>query len=65
MIPINGIHVGTIAIDKAALGMDDITDLLDVVFKQPQGVGIGDHNAGGIFVHGLGNRGRLQDAVGP
>ena len=59
----DGVHVGAVAVDQAALAVNDVGHLADVFFKQPQGVGIGDHDAGGIFVHELCHRFGQQDTV--
>ena len=37
----NGIHVGTVAEDEAALVVDNVRHLFDVFFEQSQGIGIG------------------------
>ncbi len=47
----HGVHVGPVAVDQPALGVHDGGDLADVLLEQPQGVGVGDHDAGGVGVH--------------
>jgi hypothetical protein len=52
----DGVHVGTVAVDQPPLGMNDVGHLTDIVLEQPQGVGVGDHDAGSVLVHELGHR---------
>ncbi len=61
----DGVHVGPVAVDQAALGVHHCGHLLDVVFEKTQGVGVGDHDAGGVFVHEGVHQLRGQDAVLP
>ena len=44
--------------------MDDVTDFFDIFFKQAQGVGVGDHDTGGVFIHQLFHCFGIDDAVG-
>ena len=60
--PHDGIHIGPIAIHLPTFGMNNIRDLFDVLFKQPQGVGVGDHDAGRILIHHFGNGFSRQDS---
>jgi hypothetical protein len=59
----DGVHVGAVAVDQAALGMNDVGHLTDVVFEQPQGVGVGDHDAGGVLVHQFRHRFGQQNPI--
>ena len=47
----DGVHIRTVSVNQAALGMDDFRHLLDVIFKEAQGVGVGHHDPDGVFVH--------------
>ena len=40
-----GVHVGTIAIDQSAGIMDDLDCFHDLLFKETEGIGVGDHQA--------------------
>ena len=44
------IHVGAVHVDEAAGVMDDLTNLLDVSFKQPERVGVRQHKPGDVTV---------------
>ena len=60
----HGVHVGPVAVDQPALGVHDGGDLADVLLEQPQGVGVGDHDAGGVGVHCRRDVLGRQDALG-
>ena len=45
------VHVGAVHIQQRALGVQDVRDLGDVFLEHAEGVGIGDHDPGDIFVH--------------
>ena len=49
-----GVHVGTIEVDESAVGVDDLTDLFDMLFKDPMGGRVGDHDGGQLLAVGLG-----------
>ena len=53
--PHDGVHIGPVAVDEPAPLVDDPGDLPDVLLEQPQGVGIGDHDPCGRFVHQRGH----------
>ena len=42
------IHVGAIHVDKSAGVVDDLTDLLDVPLKEPERVGVREHEPGNV-----------------
>ncbi len=41
-----GVEVGTVEVDLAAVGVDDLADLANLFFEDAVGGGIGDHDAG-------------------
>ena len=41
-----GIHIGTVDIDAAAVAMDDLAEFADLRLKHAMGAGIGDHHSG-------------------
>ena len=61
---LDGVHVGTIPIHQSAFGMDDVGDFPQILLKKTQGVGVGNHDAGGLFIHHGGHGFRGEDAVG-
>lgn len=49
-----GIHVGAVQVDLAAVGVDEITHLPNVLLEHAEGGGVGEHHgcqAGLVFVH--------------
>ena len=57
------VQVRAIAVDEAAAGVHDLADLGDLLLEEPERVRVGDHQARDLFVHQLGDRVRVQDAV--
>ncbi len=45
------VHVGAVHVEQAALGVQDVGDLVDLLLEHAQRVGIGEHQRGDIFVH--------------
>ncbi len=45
------IHVGAVHVEQAALGMQNVGNLVDVLLKHAERVGIGQHERGDIFIH--------------
>ena len=43
-----GIEIGAVHIDEATLLVDNLGDLLDMGFKDPHGIGIGQHQTGNL-----------------
>src|SRR5438093_9347272 len=43
------VHVGAVEIDLAAMAMNDLADLADVLLEHTMRRGIGDHDGGEIF----------------
>ena len=46
-----GIEIGAVHIDEATLLVDNLGDLLDMGFKDPHGIGVGQHQAGHLLAH--------------
>ena len=46
-----GVHVGSVHVEQAALAMEDLGDLRDLLVEDAEGVGVGEHEARDIFVH--------------
>ena len=51
-----GVHVGAVHVDQAAHRVQGLADVLDPVFEDPQGVGVGDHEPGHLLAQ-LGQEG--------
>ena len=49
--PHERVQVCPVAVDEPALSVHDIGDLDDLLFEEPQGVGVGEHQGGGVNVH--------------
>ena len=49
----DGVEVGAVIIAKAAGVLDDLGDLQNVLIENTQSVGVGQHQAGGVFAHRL------------
>jgi len=45
-----GVEVGPVTVDQAAGIVDNFSDFFDVFLKKAEGVGIGQHQAGGSFI---------------
>ena len=45
------VHVGAVHVEQAALGVQDVGDLVDVLLEHAERIGIGQHQRGDIFVH--------------
>jgi hypothetical protein len=45
------IHVGAVHVEKAAFGVKNVGNLVDLLFEYAQGVGVGQHERRDIFVH--------------
>src|SRR5581483_12004972 len=45
------VHVGAVHIELAALGVQDIGNLIDLLLENSQRVGIGKHEGGDVLVH--------------
>ncbi len=41
-----GVHIGAIPIDQSAAGVDPLDHFQNVLFEQPQRVGVGEHQPG-------------------
>ena len=46
-----GVHVGSVHVEQAALAVEDLGDLRDLLVEDAEGVGVGEHEAGDILVH--------------
>ncbi len=46
-----GVHVGAVHVHQRALGMQHVGNLMDLLLEDAQGVGIGEHQRGDVFVH--------------
>ena len=44
------VHVGAIHVEQRALGVENVGDLVDLVFEDAERRGIGEHQRGGVFV---------------
>ena len=49
-LPHDGIEIGAIVVQKTAGAMDCFGNLQDVLFEQPKGVGVGQHDTGQGFI---------------
>ena len=43
-----GVHVGAVHVEQGAFGVEDVGDLVDLVFKDAEGGGVGEHQRGGV-----------------
>src|SRR5262249_46852093 len=50
------VHVGAVHVEQAALGMHKVGDLVNLVLKHTQRIGIGQHERGDVFIHLRGER---------
>jgi hypothetical protein len=48
----DGVHVGAVAVDEAATAMDGVDHVLNALFEQAQGIGVGDHEPGDLIALG-------------
>ena len=60
----DGVEVGPVVVAQAAGVVDDLGDLQDVGVEQAQGVGIGEHQAGGVRAGGLAQGFQVHAALG-
>src|SRR4029077_9435011 len=58
------VHVGAVHVKESALGVEDVGDLVDVLFEYAECVGVGQHQGGDIFVHLRFQRGDVDHAAG-
>lgn len=59
------VHVGAVQVDLAAVGVDEITHLPDVLLKHAEGGGVGEHHgcqAGLVFVRLEGRKERKEES---
>jgi hypothetical protein len=45
------IHVGAVHIEKSAFGMEDVSNLMDLLLEDSESIRIGEHQRRNIFVH--------------
>ena len=45
------VHVGAVHVEQRALGVEDVGDLVDLVFEDAERGRVGEHQRGGVFVH--------------
>ena len=57
------VEVGAVAVDQTAALVHDFADIGNFAFKEPQRIGIGDHDGGGLLIHGGFDRFRAQMSV--
>ena len=57
------IHVGAIHIKEGALAVQEFGRLDDARFEHTQRIGIGNHQSGDVFVHGLFERAQIEQTV--
>ncbi len=53
VLPHQGVHVGAIHVEQCAFGMQHVGDLVDLAFEDADGVGVGEHQRGYVFVDDL------------
>ncbi|MPN24717.1 hypothetical protein SDC9_172119 [bioreactor metagenome] len=46
----DGVHVGAVVIQQAARFMHHVRDFSDIGIKQPQRIGVGQHESGHLFI---------------
>ena len=63
--PHQRVQICSVHVDQAALDVDQLGNLDNVPLKQPQGVGVGDHQGGDFVIHILPERSRFERAVRP
>ncbi len=61
--PHQGVQVGSVAVKQASLIVHYSGYLKYALFEESQGVGIGEHHGGYVFIHHLGYPGRVHAAV--
>ena len=49
----DGIEVGAVVVAKATCLMDDGGDFFDILIKNTQGIGVGEHETSGVLTHSL------------
>jgi len=47
----DGIHIGPISIDQASLFMHYFCNFPDILLKKSEGIWVGDHDTGSLFIH--------------
>ena len=57
------VHVGAIHIKQPAFFVQDVGNFMDLLLKNSQRVGIGQHQAGDIFIHLCFQRADIDHAV--
>ncbi len=50
-LPDQGIHVGAVHVELAALGVQDVGDFVDLLLEHAKGIGIGEHQRRHVLVH--------------
>ena len=59
-----GIHVGAVHVDQAAFGMHNVGDFVDLLLKDAQCIGIGEHQSSDILIHLRFQHAGIDDAAG-
>src|SRR5205807_3632010 len=59
-----GVHVGAVHIEQAALGVQNLGDFVDLLLEDAQRVRVGEHERGNFVVHLRFKRGDLDHAAG-
>ena len=60
--PEDGVEVGAVVIEQAALVMHGCRQLRDVLLEEPEGVGVGQHDPGHVTVEVLAQDRRADEA---
>ena len=63
-LPDQRVHVGAVHVEQAALSVQNLGDLVDLLLEDAQRVGVGEHERGDIFVHLRCERGDVDHAAG-
>ncbi len=46
-----GVHICPVHVEQTALCVHDVGNLVNLLLKNPQGIGIGEHERGYVLVH--------------
>ena len=58
------VHVGAVHVEQRALGVQNVGDLVNLVFEDAKRRGVGEHQRGGVFVHLARERFKIDAALG-
>ena len=58
------VHVGAVHVEQRALGVENVGDLVNLVFEDAERRRIGQHQRGGVFVHLARQRFEVDAALG-